>query len=131
MVADGRIEPLAARRRRTAFAAALALVIAIVPTLTPVRASLDLGCPTTIDDARFASAGQLRAGNKIEADLGARPTASPAHTQFVDWVDARLHEIPGLRISDLPIEIDRQLETGAALTIDDVALPVAGAVPYA
>jgi hypothetical protein len=90
-------------------------------------------CPATVDTASFASAAELRAGTQVMADLGPRPTASPAHTAFVDWVEDRLDGIDGLAVSDRPVTIDRQLETGASLRVgpNRTALPVAGAVPYA
>ena len=111
---------------------ALAVLVLVGAVLAPAADAgiLKRRCPATIDPAAFAGADALRAGNQVMADAGPRPTASPAHTGFVDWVDGQLHGIPGLQISDLPITIDRQLETGASLAVDDVDLPVAGAVPF-
>lgn len=98
---------------------------------------LDAGpaCPDAIDPAAFADEARLSAWHETMDRHGERATASPAHTQFVDWLDRRLQRIPGLRRSELPETITRQLEHGASLTVEHGdgsadALPVARAVPY-
>jgi hypothetical protein len=105
--------------------------LALVAAVSPVSARAALsGCPDTIDDATFASADQLRAWNQVESDFGPRPTASPAQEGFVDWLEARMREIPGLDVSSLNDAIDRWLETGSSLTANGETLATSGAVPY-
>jgi hypothetical protein len=118
-------------RRGIAVLSAAAVLSAIPVGLA--RGDETSSCPAAVDAASFATADELRAGTQVMADLGARPTASPAHTAFVDWVEDRLDAIDGLALSDRPVTIDRQLETGASLRVgpNRTALPVAGAVPYA
>ena len=87
--------------------------------------------PDAIDPAAFASPDALRAGNRVMADLGPRPTAGTEHEAFIRWVERRLRRIPGVEMRTLPDRIARQLEKGASLRIGDEAVPVAGAVPYA
>ncbi len=107
-----------------------AAVLAAVP-VGVARGEEPPACPTDVDST-FATAADLRAGTQVMADFGARPTASPAHTGFVDWVEERLEGISGLKLSDRPVTIDRQLETGASLRVGRSRTPlaVAGAVPY-
>jgi hypothetical protein len=122
--------------RRAALIAVASFVLSLVAV--PVTAAPEAGpCPTTFDDASFASLDELRAGTQVMADLGPRPTASPAHTEFVSWVEDRLEGIDGLQLSDRPVTIDRQLELeeGTTLEVQSAAdveplLEVAGAVPY-
>lgn len=69
--------------------------------------------------------------NRIMAGFGERPTASPSHQSFIDWVEAQAGSIPGAQISHLDETIDRWLQTSASLEVDERPLRVAGAVPYA
>jgi len=121
-------------RRSIAVAGLVALICTVAPTARAGIFGTASECPTTIDPAAFASEDVLRAGNQVEADFGERPTASPNHEAFIDWVDGQLNTIPGLQRDDIPITIDRQLETGASLSVNTtggpVSFPVAGAVPY-
>jgi hypothetical protein len=92
-------------------------------------------CPATIDTDAFADEGTLRSWHEIMDRHGERATASPAHTQFVDWLDRRLQRIPGLQHAELPETFTRQLERGASLDLNladgtTESLPVARAVPY-
>lgn len=99
----------------------------------PVPAAAD-GCPQRIDEAAFASEEQLAEWNRVMADLGPRPTGSPAHEAFVSWLEGELAEIEGLDVTADTYEIDRWLATGSALTLDPEgtaeAVPTSGAVPY-
>jgi hypothetical protein len=88
-------------------------------------------CPSTVDPAAFASAGELRALNKVMADLGPRPTASPAQLSYIESIEATIAGIGGFTLSSLPEEIDRQLDETASLRLGADELAVAGAVPYA
>jgi hypothetical protein len=56
--------------------------------------------------------------------------------RFVDWLQARLQQIPGMRLRSVRYTIDRWLETGTSLAAAApnqplTALPSSGAVPYA
>ena len=94
-------------------------------------------CPTAVDPMRFASADDLWADNSLLAELGLRPTASPSHQKFLDWISQRLDTIPGLRrrAMDFPINnrwleksvlLDAGLASGALSSIR-----VSSPVPYA
>jgi hypothetical protein len=72
----------------------------------------------------------LRAANQVMADLGPRPTGSPAHEQFIQYVEGRVDAIDGLDRTAIEDTIERQLETSASLTIDATDVPIAGPVPY-
>lgn len=111
-------------------------LVAGVMTVTPSTPTAVAGdCPTSVDPADFASPDELRAATKVMADFGPRPTGSPSHTGYIDSIERELRTIDGFEISELPEELDLQLERSATLTISDAAgserLPVAGAVPYA
>jgi hypothetical protein len=115
--------------RRIATAAFLALAAA-----RPAGA-LDPACEAALAAAEFASTEQLAAWNAVEADFGARPTASPAHRGFVRWLRKRLREIPGLTIRADGYPIRRQLERASAFVLEltdgtRLELPTAGALPY-
>ncbi len=94
----------------------------------------DGACATQLDAARFASADQLWAHHVYLDSLKARPTAGPSHQQFVNWLDTRLAEIPGLQRRSLDYEIERWLERSAALEAGAPGaaeqIRVSGAVPY-
>src|ERR1700712_3345043 len=64
-------------------------------------------CPPTVDPAAFATPAGLRDLNAVEGDLGPRPTASPAHEAFIDWLDQESRAISGVDVSSLPYEIQR------------------------
>src|SRR5438067_7185102 len=91
-------------------------------------------CPVP-SDSRVASVAALEADNQQMADFGARPTASPAHQQFVDWLDGQLRAIPGFAVNSTTYHVDRWLEDGVDLAAGPdaanlVSLPPSGAVPY-
>jgi hypothetical protein len=93
------------------------------------------GCPSGVSAPNFAGADELWADHVFLASLGARPTASPSHQQFVDWIAARLDRIPGLQRRTMDFEINRWLETSAQLDAGAVpttlgAVRISGAVPY-
>jgi hypothetical protein len=119
--------------RRALGAAVVAVVLAgvHVPAGEAVGPS---GCPATMSPGALASEATFEEWNRVLADLGPRPTASPSHEQYIRWIEKRLGAIPGIELSALHDEVDRQLETSAGLTLHtawgDVRLPVAGPVPY-
>ena len=108
----------------------LVVLLLVASTLRVAAGGAAVECPDVIDPAVFASEDELRAGNEVMADLGARPTASPEHERFIRWVERRLAEIGGLSVTALPDTIQRQLETGDSLVVGGAAVPTAGPVPY-
>jgi len=127
-------------RRR--FVAGLALagsaLFGLPPAANATLAAVDASCPSTTRADTVESQAALRADNQVESDYGPRPTASEKHAEFVNWIDGRLHEVPGLQVSgpnDHVYPIDRWLETGNALAAGPdagslAAVPTSGAVPY-
>ncbi|MGH8531047.1 MAG: hypothetical protein ACRETN_14585 [Nevskiales bacterium] len=91
-------------------------------------------CATQLDASRFGSADELWAHHVFLDSLKARPTASPSHQAFVDWLDARLAEIPGLQRRSTEYEIQRWLERDFALAAGPAgaltAIWSSGSVPY-
>ena len=70
------------------------------------------------------------------ADFGLRPTASPAHSAFIDWLEEKLAQVPGMQLSSVPYTINRWLERGTSLSVGTAggpltALKTSGALPYA
>lgn len=95
----------------------------------------DPACPQSIDPEAFTDQQTLRDWHDTMDRHGERATASPAHEQFIDWLDRGMRNLPGMEVSELPETIDRQLERSARLSIDageggSQQLPVARAVPY-
>jgi hypothetical protein len=93
------------------------------------------GCPTSVDSNRLADPSRLLALNRRMHGFGRRPTATPNHQRFVDWLEKRIRAVPGMRVRSIPLTIDRQIErrTGLAAGPDNHALrrvPVSGPVPY-
>jgi hypothetical protein len=88
-------------------------------------------CPSTVDPSTFSSAANLRALNRVMADLGPRPTASTAQLAYVESIEAELAAIGGFTMSDIPEDIDRQLDESASIRVGAEELAAAGAVPYA
>ena len=98
---------------------------------TAVPAGAQTACPSTVDAATFARAEELRALNKVMADLGPRPTASPAQLSYIESIESSLAAIPGLTLSAIPEQIDLQLDEPASVEVGGEVLAAAGAVPYA
>ena len=122
-----------ATHRRLAVLVVTAIAGAALHLASPPGAEA-ASCPTTVDASRFASARELRDGNKVMADLGPRPTGSATHERFLHYLEQRVDDIDGLRRTAITDTIQRQLETGASLRLTgpagDVPIPVAGPVPY-
>jgi hypothetical protein len=69
------------------------------------------------------------------AGFGERPTASPEHQRFVDWIEGQARRLPGADVTSLPYGIDRWLERSSTLSAGAAGQPLdpvpdAGAVPY-
>ena len=126
---------------RARWAAVLVAVLAlgVVPRVS-LRAA---DCPAAIGDANAADpnfdAARLQGDNQAMADLGPRPTASPAHTAFIDWLQQQMQSIGKYQIStdpSLTYTVDRWLGQGVTLSAGPAAvslapMPPSGAVPYA
>src|SRR5438445_1504880 len=109
----------------------------------PLGAGRAADCPTATADANSSdpslSALQLTGDNQAMANFGVRPTASPAHAAFIDWLQQQLEAIGGYQVGtdpSLTYTVDRWLEQGATLSAGPDAasvVPVApsGSVPYA
>ncbi|MGH2760745.1 MAG: hypothetical protein ACRDKJ_14435, partial [Actinomycetota bacterium] len=113
--------------RLTTVAVVLAAALAV-----PVRAQ---ECAERVDEGAFASRARIRGWNKVMADAGVRPTASPAHHSYVRWLESRLKATRGVSVRSRYESIDRWLERGAGLTVmprsgGRKAVRVSGAVPY-
>jgi hypothetical protein len=68
-------------------------------------------------------------------DFGPRPTATPNHQRFVDWIEKSVRALPGMEVRSIPLTVDRQIERQAELAAgaDGGALQsvaVSGPVPY-
>ena len=126
---------------RARWAAVLVAVLAlgVVPRVS-LRAA---DCPAAIGDANATDpnfdAARLQGDNQAMADLGPRPTASPAHTAFIDWLQQQMQSIGKYQIStdpSLTYTVDRWLGQGVTLSAGPAAvslapMPPSGAVPYA
>ena len=82
----------------------------------------------------FTNVDELRALNQVMADAGPRPTASPAHEGYIDWIEDQIGSLPGMQVRSNPYTIDRWLEQGSSLGLvgpgGTTPIRVAGAVPY-
>lgn len=87
-------------------------------------------CPERVDEKTFASPARIRALNKVMADAGERPTASPAHHRYVDWLRRQLLSIKGVNVRSRDESIDRWLGSGTRLAVGGKTIRVAGPVPY-
>ena len=109
--------------------------MAVAATLCVARAvpasAQTTACPSTVDAATFAGADELGALNKVMADLGPRPTASPAQLSYIDSIESSLRAIDGLTLTAIPEQIDLQLDEAASVELGGDVMPAAGAVPYA
>ena len=108
---------------------AVALVVGVLPS-SPAAAQAS-SCPSTVDPSAFASASELRTLNKVMADLGPRPTASPAQLTYIDSIESAIAGIGGFTLSDIPEQIDLQLDESASIRVGTDELTVSGPVPYA
>lgn len=92
------------------------------------------GCPASLDLDKLADASRLLELNARMHDFGPRPTATPNHQRFVDWIEKEMRSLPGTSVRSIPMTIPRQVERGAALAAgtDDPleGIPLAGPVPY-
>ncbi|HEY8517417.1 MAG TPA: hypothetical protein VIS07_18045 [Candidatus Binatia bacterium] len=80
-----------------ALLAAAALVAPLVALPTSAGAQ-PTSCPTTIEEARFASAEELRALNAKIASFGLRNPGSAEHDRMLEWLVRELRAIPGMKV---------------------------------
>jgi hypothetical protein len=103
------------------------------PTSAPPTAPAP-GCPTAVDRSHVASSSRLLALNSQMDAFGPRPTATDNHQRFVDWIESRVRELPGMEVRSLPLTIDRQIELDAGLDAGAGAplepVPFSGPVPH-
>lgn len=109
----------------------IALAVGALALTLTASAEAAMRCPSAVNASAFASTSTLRQMNAFEGSLGARPTASPAQTRFVDWLERQMDAIPGVRTRSLPYAVQRWDASGAALSVDGRDLPIASVVPYA
>lgn len=92
-------------------------------------------CPVAADPAALADAAALRKMNAFVDRLGVRPTGSPAHVRYIDYLRRRLRKIPGITLTEDAFPIERWSERRTKLTLTSggrtVKLAVAGPIPYA
>jgi hypothetical protein len=92
------------------------------------------GCPTAVDAGAFPSASELMRLNRKMGSFGERPTASPAHRKFVNWLARKAAAIPRVEQRSLRYRVNRWLERRSSLAAGPAGelerVPVANAVPY-
>lgn len=138
----GRVVGLAVAALAAAPAAGAAHATDLLPALSnqaPASAPVDplrpSGCPATTDPASFTSTDALYRLDKAMASFGPRPTGSPAHERFIDWLQRSMGRLPGMRLDSLSYGFKRWSERTAALSVADGSvggqpIPIASTVPY-
>ncbi len=118
-------------RPRSIAAFALAL-LATAAAFAPNAASA-ASCPTATG-AKFAGLPQMKAWNKKLSQFGARPTGSPNHKRYINWLDGQLSGIKGIKVTSIHYRFNRWLSKStsfhATLAGRNANLPVVGPVPY-
>jgi len=94
------------------------------------------GCPATTNAGALESTRQLLADNQVMSDFGQRPTASPAQGRFVDWLDTKMGQLPGMAMASVGYSINRWVDQGQSLSAGRSGgalspVPISGPVPYA
>ncbi len=87
-------------------------------------------CPVRVDASGFADNAQLLRYAQRQQDFGPRPTASAAHTDYIDWLQSEISAVPGISISSLDYEVDRWDAGTTTLNVGGRSLDVAGAIPF-
>jgi hypothetical protein len=112
-------------RRWHALPIALASVACAAPA--PAQAAT---CPSTAEASKI-TAKELRQLNARLGGFGARPTGSPNHKRYLDWLDKQLRAIDGVERQDLNYKIKPWTEQEAKLELNGKSLPLVGPVPFA
>src|SRR6266496_643931 len=106
--------------------------IALAAGAAPSAASA-AACPTTTG-AKFAGLPQLRAWNKKLFQFGARPTGSPNHKRYINWLDGQLRDVPGVKVTSIHYRFNRWLAKSSSLHATlggrNTNLALVGPVPY-
>lgn len=106
----------------------------VLCTLAGSPRAVTASCPTAPDPGALPDAATLKEMNAFVAGLGVRPTGSHAHVRYIKWIRRRLHEIPGVTLSELEFPIDRWRGRRTKLEMISgdqvVRLPVADPIPY-
>jgi hypothetical protein len=138
----GRVVGLAVAALAAAPAAGAAHPIDLLPALSnqaatsaPADPLRPAGCPATTDPASFTSTDALYRLDKAMANFGPRPTGSPAHERFIDWLQGSMGRLPGMRLDSISYGFKRWTERTAALSVADGSaggqtIPIASTVPY-
>ena len=87
-------------------------------------------CPVRVDASGFADNAQLLAYAQRQEGFGPRPTASEAHTDYVDWLEDEISAVPGITTSSLDYEVDRWDSGTTTLNVGGRSLDVAAAIPF-
>jgi hypothetical protein len=110
--------------------AALAATIALAGTATAAAAP----CPSVANPSHLAGIKTLRGWNKALDDFGVRTTGSGNHVRYVNWLERRLDEIPGIEVGSLRYRFHRWQARSASLRVaiagQQRTLKPAGPVPY-
>jgi hypothetical protein len=106
--------------------AVFVLLVAPAPALA--------ACPVAPDPSALPDAASLKELNTFVAQLGVRPTGSPAQASYVAWIRSQLADVPGISMGEIPFTINRWSSDNAALRVRAgsrvLTLPIAGPVPY-
>ena len=102
---------------------------------TPNPLERPAGCPSAADESSFTNPDRLLAMNKVMSDFGPRPTGSPAHERFIDWLERRMSRLAGMSMESIEHRFDRWTERRSALTVlggsgEASRVRVSSAVPY-
>jgi hypothetical protein len=107
---------------------AFAAILALAPAAMAAR------CPTVADQADLAGVAKLRGWNRALDNFGVRPTGGPNHVRYVNWLERRLGEIPGVEVNSLRYRFHRWQARSASLRVTlggrQLTIQPAGPVPY-
>jgi hypothetical protein len=107
----------------------LPVVLATVACASTAQAQATT-CPTTAEASQI-TAKELKTLNAKLGGFGARPTGSPNHKAYLDWLDKQLRAIDGVERQDLSYKIRPWSEQEASLELNGEELPLVGPVPFA
>jgi hypothetical protein len=119
-------------RRRQLAGLAAAILAAAVAALAPAASAAP--CPSVANPAQLAGTKALRGWNTALDNFGVRTTGSRNHVRYVNWLERRLGEIPGVDVSSLRYRFHRWQARSASLRVtltgQQRTLQPAGPVPY-
>lgn len=91
----------------------------------------EIACPVRVDANVFATEAKLLQLAERQQSFGVRPTGSQSQKDYIDWLEAEMTAIPGIRTSSLEYDIDRYESVTTGLTAGGASVPVAAPVPFA